>query len=84
MSIRLPDGSPAENPEEFAKEWQKFIDPLEKGLGVRVLGFDPGFSITDADGKGSCELPMWMAKKIINVIKYHSYVEDSKEDVILE
>jgi len=83
IGIRLPDGNPSYNPDEFAREWQKLIDPLEKGLSIRVSGFDPGFSVEDINSNNTSQIPMWLAKRIINIIqrndnKYFDEYEDMK------
>lgn len=62
---RLPDGTTTKSVRTFTKAWDEIIHPLEERLGVRVYGFDPGFLVQDKETGRSAEIPMWMAKRIV-------------------
>lgn len=52
------------------KEYVDMADRLCKILDVNLIGFDPGFLISEKDdgyGSGpSTNIPMWLAKKIVD------------------
>lgn len=65
---RLPDGTWTTNIDLFTSEWDKLRKPFE-GLGFRVIGFDPGIALRDANGGDiTFVLPIWAAKRIIEAI----------------
>lgn len=51
----------------YVEEWYSIIKPLEKKLGVRTIGFDPGILVCDKTGEGrSIDIPVWLAIRIIH------------------
>lgn len=68
---RGPDGEIIRGTKKYLTAWDKIIRPLEDRLNVKVYAFDPSIQIMRVvDGKpqygtGIVDLPVWLAKKIL-------------------
>lgn len=52
--------------DEYVKQWDDLIIPLQEKLNVRVFAYNPSISIENNDNpNATAQLPMWLAKKII-------------------
>ena len=63
---RKPDGTQTGNKIECLREWETLTAGLEVALGVRVIAYDPGILMSDKNGNGSIEMPVWIAQWIVD------------------
>ena len=63
-TYKTPDSACTTIGKRYVREWKALGSVIERKLGVRVVAFDPGFAICTSDGKDSCDLPLWLARKI--------------------
>lgn len=62
--LRLPNGEGTTDIDKFSDEWNKIRKPFED-MGFRVIGFDPGIALCDAEANGGAfNLPLYAAKRI--------------------
>jgi hypothetical protein len=66
---KLPSGELTEDSDRYCAEWRAIADKLESALSCKVIGFDPGFLIHPLEGRSTCNLPMWVARKIIGLVE---------------
>ena len=67
--FRLPDYTWTDDVDKFSDEWDKIRKPLEN-MGFRVIGFDPGITLCNAENdQGSFTLPTYAAKRFIERMK---------------
>jgi len=67
--LRLPDGSWTTDVNKFSKEWGKITKPFED-IGFKVIGFDPGIAMCDAEtNQGAFEIPLYVAKRLVEAMK---------------
>lgn len=61
---RTPDGKHTTSSRRYIKEWRAITRPIEQGLGLKTIGFDPDLLMTNSDGRGSIDMPLWFAKRL--------------------
>lgn len=66
---RTPDGKTTTSVKRYLKEWNALKKPLEKALDLESIGFDPGFLMRPKGGGNSVEIPTWMAKRIVALVR---------------
>lgn len=66
---RTPDGVTTTNVKRYLKEWNVLKKSLEKALDLESIGFDPGFLMRPKGGGPSVEIPTWMAKRIVALVR---------------
>ena len=63
-TYRTPDGKYTTSSRRYIKEWRSITRPIEKGLGLKTIGFDPGLLMSNHDGQGAIDMPLWFAKRL--------------------
>lgn len=62
-TYRLPDGSTTRDVDRFVVAWRALAAPVERLMGWRVIGYDPGVLFQRPAG-GEVELPEDLCAKI--------------------
>lgn len=55
----------------YINEWRKQAEPIERELGLRLVGFDPGFVFakpTDTGDGPQLNLPVWFVNNLNAVL----------------
>lgn len=73
---RMPNGTVTNSETDYILAWSKMSRKLERILDCRVLGFDPNFLIAPDINAKACELPFWLAEKIIKMGDFIKTCED--------
>lgn len=66
----LPDGTYTQSVREYIKAWDAIRLPLEQKLGLKTIGYNPGFLMGDAGATAphsTVNIPVWLAKRIIEL-----------------
>jgi hypothetical protein len=67
--LKLPDGTYTTDCEKFSSDWMKIRKPFED-IGFKIVGFDPGIAMCDANtNSGTFELPLYAALRIVEAMK---------------
>ena len=67
QTYTLTDGTETTDVDAYIADWGKFRTALEN-FGLRVIGFDPSFTVCDAaTNGGTFTLPLYAAKRILNL-----------------
>jgi hypothetical protein len=72
---RLPSNELTNDSERYCAEWRAIADKLESALDCTVIAFDPGFLLCPLEGRSTCNIPMWVARKVIGL-------SESTDDVV--
>jgi hypothetical protein len=72
---KLPNGTATTSKRRYLSEWRKLNEAVGGALGGRVYGFAPGMAIVQLDGSGACTLPMWVVRKLANLIERNKQLE---------
>lgn len=59
-----PDGKHTTSSRRYIKEWRAITRPIEKELGLKTIGFDPDVLMSNRDGRGVIDMPIWFAKRL--------------------
>lgn len=64
--MNLPDGKATTSQARYIREWRKRTKYL-KSIGLKTIGFDPGFLVSDATKKypNSFDLPTWFVNQLM-------------------
>lgn len=63
----LTNGTETTDVDAYLADWQRFRDALG-ALGLRVVAFDPNFTVCDAESNGGTfTLPLYAAKRLLNL-----------------
>lgn len=61
----LTNGLMTRNTRKYLDDWQGIAKKLSKRLDLTTIGFDPGFLMRDNNGRGTVDIPLWLAKRIL-------------------
>ncbi len=66
---RLPSGATVTNQNTYLEAWHNIIDPFEKLLEIRVVGFDPDIVYIDKKSphswNHSSTIPVYLVRRIL-------------------
>lgn len=68
----LTTGLKTRNTRKYLDDWQGIAKKLSKRLDLATVGFDPGFLMRDNGGRGTVDIPLWLAKRILEPVKRSS------------
>ena len=69
QTYKTPDGEITTSVKRYLREWNALKKPLEKALDLKSIGFDPGFSMRQKGSRNSVEIPTWLAKRIVALVR---------------
>lgn len=64
-TYRKASGEYTEDSQVYLDSWYEIINPLEEKLNISVFGFDPGFLARDNETEATVDIPLWLAKRIL-------------------
>lgn len=50
--------------DELVAECTQIREGLAR-FGLVPIGYDPGVTVSDADGRGTADIPLWLLKKLL-------------------
>jgi hypothetical protein len=68
-TYRKPDGTFTGSAKKYCDAWNALKKPLEDRLGLFSIGFDPGFLMADKESNAPVDIPVWLAKRIVENLK---------------
>lgn len=64
-TYRCPSGDVTSSTTLYLKEWHAITEPIEAAYGLKVIGFDPHILMTNEEGLGVVDIPLWFAKRLV-------------------